>query len=76
MIKVAHEPEEFLSVHFVEFTDDVFDSALETRYHDVLDGIYASVCRPNDFIQNREGGLERCKFYQRFDRFRIDLLGS
>ena len=57
-MKAAYEPEEFLSIHLVEFAENVFDSILETRYHDVLDGIYASICRPNDFIQNREGSLE------------------
>ena len=58
MIKVVHKPEEFLSIHLIEFTEDVLNSVLETRYHDVFDGIYAPVCRPNDFIQDRESSLE------------------
>lgn len=60
-VKVSFKPEEFLSVHLIEFTDDVFDGALETRYYDVLDSIHTPICGPNDFVQNREGSLERCE---------------
>jgi len=56
--KAGFEPEEFLSIHLVKFADDVFDGVLEAGYYDVLDGVYTSVCGPDNLIQDREGSLE------------------
>lgn len=61
--KVWFEPEEFLSIHLVKFADDVFDGVLKAGYYDMLNSVYTSICGPDNFIQNCEGGLERCELH-------------
>lgn len=41
----------------------------------MFDGVYTSVGETYDFIEDREGGLERSKFDKGFDSFGVGLAG-
>ena len=69
------QPEELLSVHFVQFTQDVFDRVIEFGYDNMLDSVDASIGLPNHFVENCECCLERGKFDKGFNSFCVDLLG-
>jgi hypothetical protein len=69
----SRAPEEFLTVHLIEFADDVLDSILETRYHDVLNGVNSSVGCTNDVVEDHEGSLERSELNECLNGFRVDF---
>lgn len=51
-------PEEFFTVHFVQFAYDVLDSIVQSWNDDVFDSVHSPIGRSNDLVEYGECGLE------------------
>ena len=67
------QPEELLTIHLVQFADNVLDRVVKLWDNDVLDGVNAPVCLSDNFVEDREGSLERGEFDEGFDGFGVDF---
>ena len=70
----VHIPEELFSVHFVQFTRDVFNGVFKSRNDDVFYGIDATIRRTDNLIEYHERRLQRRELDQSFDRLRVNFL--